>query len=611
MCGVNGIFAYGSSAPTIDRRELLATRDRMSVRGPDGAGEWWSADRRVALAHRRLAIIDLSENGAQPMLSADGTLAITFNGEIYNYPALRAGLEDEGVVFRTKSDTEVLLHLYRRDGPGFVPRLRGMYAFALWDEAERRLLLARDPYGIKPLYLSDDGRTVRFASSVKALVAGGSVDGTADPAGIVGFYCLGSVPEPFTTLRAVAALPAGSLQVFTPAGTAPPRWHSVIAAIFADGAAHPAAPGEVDTLVRAHTLESVRSHLLSDVEVGVFLSAGIDSGAILGLMRDAGQSRIRAITLAFEEFKGTHDDESTLAREVADLYGADQIVRVVGEREFREDAPKILEAMDQPSIDGINTWFIAKAAREAGLKVALSGIGGDELLCGYGSFRAVPGWVRRLAPVGQFSAAGVLSRSLARRSGLFARRPKAAGLLEYAHSLPGAYLLYRALFLPFELDLVLDRGTIAEGLDRLAVVDRLAALLDPAPRDPLSAVAALESGQYLRNQLLRDADWAGMGHSLEIRTPLVDIALLEGLASVTPRMVAGTRKRPLANAPSRPLPAGVTDRAKTGFGIPMGRWLARLVGEAACELGKGHVSRAWACHVAAGHGLGPGLGTAA
>src|SRR5574337_558559 len=207
MCGIAGIFAYDDTAPPGDGCELRRIRDHMAIRGPDGEGEWLSADRRVGFAHRRLAIIDLDPRAAQPMHSPDGALSIVFNGEIYNYRTLRRELEAEGANFRTESDTEVLLHLYRARGEAMVERLRGMFAFAIWDARNQRLFLARDPFGIKPLYLADDGRILRFASQVKALAAGGAISGEVSPAGMAGFFLWGHVPEPWTWLR--AARPTG------------------------------------------------------------------------------------------------------------------------------------------------------------------------------------------------------------------------------------------------------------------------------------------------------------------------------------------------------------------------------------------------------------------
>src|SRR6516165_6395019 len=453
MCGVNGIFAYHPVANVPDEGELLATRDAMRARGPDGSGLWWSSDRRCGLGHRRLSILDLSDRASQPMVSAGGKLVITFNGEIYNYKALRAELETAGVCFRTTSDTEALLHLYARHGAAMVHRLRGMFAFAIWDEMRRELFLARDPYGIKPLYTANDGWTFRFASQVKALLAGGRISRDAEPAGIAGFHLFGSVPEPFTLYRDIRALPAGHTQRVDAAGARGPVPFTKLATILAEGASHPAPITELRERLRAAVLDSVRAHLLADVEVGIFLSAGVDSGALLGLMRDADQRETRAITLGFEEFCGTAEDEAPLAAHVAERYGARHIMRRVSDREFRADLPAIMEAMDQPSIDGVNTWFVAKAAKEAGLKVALSGLGGDELLAGYPSFTDLPRWRRAFGPIaavpGLRRGARLLIRALA--PGFARETPKALGLLEYARSWAGAYLLCRGLFLPYEL----------------------------------------------------------------------------------------------------------------------------------------------------------------
>ncbi|HEX3944644.1 MAG TPA: asparagine synthase (glutamine-hydrolyzing), partial [Rhizomicrobium sp.] len=436
MCGIVGIYSYHPSAPAPDRGELLRIRDHMAQRGPDGAGEWVSSSDRIAFGHRRLSIIDLSNRAAQPMESADGNFVVTFNGEIYNYPALRAELEAEGARFRTTSDTEALLHLYARHGAAMVHRLRGMFAFAIWDETKRGVFLARDPYGIKPLYTANDGWTFRFASQVKALIAGGGVSGDPEPAGIVGFHLFGSVPEPFTLYREIRALPAGHTQWVDACGPREPIQFASLAAVLAAGADNPVSAAELPERVRAGVLGSVRAHLLADVEVGVFLSGGVDSGALLGLLCDAGQREVHAITLAFEEFHGTHEDEAPIAARVAKHYGADHIVQYVSEKEFRQDLPAILEAMDQPSIDGVNTWFVAKAAKQAGLKVALSGLGGDELLAGYPSFAEVPRWRRRYGPFAMVPGLGRLARAFICRSapGLARSRPKVLGLLQYADS---------------------------------------------------------------------------------------------------------------------------------------------------------------------------------
>jgi len=577
MCGINGIFAYHSAVALPSELELLKTRDRMRARGPDGLGAWWNANRRCGLGHRRLSIIDLSERAAQPMVGDGGNLVVTFNGEIYNFPALRTKLEADGVRFVTTSDTEALLHLYARHGAEMVHQLRGMFAFAIWDERKRGLFLARDTYGIKPLYTADDGKTFRFASQVKALLEGGQVSRDLEPAGVVGFYLFGSVPEPFTLYREISALPAGHTQWIDEKGAHTPTPYTSIAEILSDGAHHPIRKTELPQRLHACALDSVRAHLLADVEVGIFLSAGVDSGALLGLMRDAGQRDIRAITLAFDEFRDSPEDEAPHAARIAARYGARHILRRVSEKEFSSDLPAIFDAMDQPSIDGLNTWFIAKAAKEAGLKVALSGIGGDELLAGYPSFIDLPRWRRRFGTFAKLPGFGALARTLVRTLApqLARRQPKALGMFEYSGNWAGAYLLRRGLFLPHELNSILDEEMTREGLRRLDPIGRLATTIMPDPGSDVGRVCALESSHYLRNQLLRDADWAGMAHSLEIRVPLVDAQLLKGFAPALGALVPGEGKAALARSPLLPLPEEIVARAKTGFGVPTGAWMAK------------------------------------
>jgi asparagine synthase (glutamine-hydrolysing) len=576
MCGIAGIYAYHYAANAVDRGELRRIRDHMAARGPDGVGEWYSPNERVGFGHRRLSIIDLSERGAQPMRSADGKLVVTFNGEIYNYRQLRTLLEAKGCKFRTETDTEVLLHLYAEKGEAMVNDLRGMFAFGLWDADKNALLLARDPYGIKPLYYADDGWTFRFASQVKALLAGGKVSRNQEPAGWVGFCLFGSVPEPFTTYQEIRALPAGSTLWVDRVGSGETKHYFSIAYTYctAETRCSPADDEDLKLLAREALLDSVRHHVVADVPVGAFLSSGIDSGALVGLMRDVGQRDIQTVTLAFEEFRGRKEDEAPIAEEIATQYGTRHTTRLVTEREFRDDLPKILDAMDQPTIDGLNTWFVSKAARELGLKVAISGLGGDELFGGYPSFRDVPRCVYALAIPGRIPGLGDLVRRLLSSLGYFSRvaNPKAAGLLKYGGSYAGAYLLRRGLFMPWELETVMGADIARLGLRRLDPIKHIQTRLRPRPMTSFGKVAVLESALYMRNQLLRDTDWASMAHSLEVRVPLVDAKLLSDVAPVTTKN-GSLSKRMLGNSPRVPLPRKVLERPKTGFGTPIQAWL--------------------------------------
>ena len=390
MCGIAGLYAFSPSAPAADRAQLRTIRDHMAARGPDGLGEWFSADGRVAFGHRRLAIIDLSEGGAQPMASADGQLVITFNGEIYNYRELRRELEAEGHVFRSDSDTVVLLQLYAARGEAMLQHLRGMYVFALWDARKQALLLARDPFGIKPLYYTPNragNGTLRFASQVKALLAGGQIDTAPEPAGHAGFFLWGSVPAPFILYRGIRALPAGHCLWVGAQGAAEPQAFCRITDILADAAANPAQGSQHDALdtIGAAMRDSVAAHHVADVPVGIFLSAGIDSALITALSVAHGE-RPHTLTLAFAEYLGTPNDESPLAEQLAAQLGTRHATVMVRKADFIEKRDQLLAAMDQPSIDGVNTWYVSQAAASQGIKVALSGLGDEELLASYPSF---------------------------------------------------------------------------------------------------------------------------------------------------------------------------------------------------------------------------------
>jgi asparagine synthase (glutamine-hydrolysing) len=323
VCGIAAIFNYRTGEP-IDRGELNRIREAMTARGPDDAGDWLSVDGRVGLAHRRLSIIDLSPTGAQPMRNADATLVITFNGEIYNYRELRSELEARGFRFQGTSDTEVLVHLYEAEGEAMVNKLRGMYAFVLWDARKRGLFLARDPFGIKPLYYFDDGQTLRAASQVKALLAGGHIDTAPEPAGHVGFFLWGYVPCPCTLYRGIKGLPAGATLWVDETGNKHERTFCSISRILAEAeSAHtPRSHTPRSTLhaLRPALLDSVRHHLIADVPVGVFLSSGLDSTTVAALAAEHG-STLRTVTLGFEEFKGTANDETALAETVARQLG--------------------------------------------------------------------------------------------------------------------------------------------------------------------------------------------------------------------------------------------------------------------------------------------------
>jgi asparagine synthase (glutamine-hydrolysing) len=598
MCGINGIFSFGAAAPAIDREELLRTREAMFSRGPDAAGAWVSADGRVGLASRRLAILDLSPAGTQPMAAEAGRVQLVLNGEIYNFRQLRAELEAAGYGFRSSGDTAVILALYRRYGEAMLPRLRGMFALAIWDERDgrpRRLLLARDPMGIKPLYYSTGpapppgspvssrspsaagaaaGGQIRFASQVKALEAGGAVSHAVDAAGLAGFLLWGSVPEPWTIRRDVRALPAGHFLIVEEGGAGEPRPFAALAGPLADRApSDPALLGPEEAIE-----ESVTAHLVSDVPVAVFLSAGLDSGLIAALARRHLAEPPVTFTLRFDVLDGTPRDEAPLAAAVARRLGTRHLEHHMTRDDFSHLWPAALAAMDQPSIDGFNTFAVSRAAHAAGLKVVLSGLGGDELFGSYPSFADVPRgaraarWARRLP--GLAAAWPPLARRLA------PSRPKLAALLRLGATLPGSYFLRRALFLPEELPSLMGPEAAAAGLaaydpiaDAGKLLDGLLAAANGHRPDAWQAVQLMESSQYMRNQLLRDSDWASMACSIELRVPLADALLHRRLAAGGFHPARRLGKAALVRRLAPELPAALWQRPKSGFYLPVLEWL--------------------------------------
>lgn len=578
MCGIAGIFAYSPDAPPVDRDEISRICDKMKMRGPDGSGEWGSTDCRVTLGHRRLAIIDLTDAGAQPMGSSDGSLVITFNGEIYNYRELRSELELKGFIFRTNSDTEVLLHLYAERGADMVHSLRGMYAFAIWDERKKGIFLARDPFGIKPLYFSDDGRTLRVASQVKALLAGGNVDTSPEPAGHVGFFLWGHVPEPYTLYRGIRALPAGSsLWLAQSSGTSTTLRTSQIFCSIPDvlkaAEQQPLSMHgpELREYLRETLMDSVRHHLVADVPVGMFLSSGLDSSTLTALASEIVSEQLHTVTLGFREYQGTENDEVPLAEQVARQYGTTHKTIWVEKQDFQGDLQRLLDAMDQPSIDGINSFFVSKAAVQAGLKVVLSGLGGDELFGSYPSFQQIPRLVNRVRPFATIPGLGRGFRLVSAPLLANFTSPKYSGILEYGDSFSGAYLLRRGMFMPWELPRLLDAEMVKEGWRELQTMLRLEETVGGIANNHLK-VSALEMCWYMRNQLLRDTDWASMAHSLETRVPFVDLRVMKRLAP----LFAGTHqvsKREMAATPFTALPSEVTMRPKTGFSVPTNAWI--------------------------------------
>ena len=542
---------------------------QLIARGPDSSGLWISPCGHVALGHRRLAIIDLSPSGAQPMHEATGRYSIVFNGEIFNYRELKKELEPH-FTFRTSSDTEVIMAAWERWGVESLSRLRGMFAFVLWDRELRQLHVARDAFGIKPLYIRQVGTQVWFASQLKALtaVAPGLTENSVAKAG---YFLWGSVPDPLTPFNEVVALPAGHVRSYQDGKEVYSRNWFQFSQTFAAAADCPVPDTlDVQQALRDAMTDTVSAHREADVPVGVFLSAGLDSSTLAALSCELASAQpVQTVTLAFKEYAGTADDESVLAETVARELGTQHTTVQISRTDFSNELPRLFAAMDQPSYDGVNTYFVSKATHEAGLKVALSGLGGDELFGGYASFRQVPNLAQ--AVPGWMQVPGKMVRQAF--SGMTAGigKPKLAGMLEYSGSFERAYQLRRGLFMPWELDQVMAREDAIHALTELATLPSLAAIHQPGAHAQ-TKVSLLESAWFMRHQLLRDADWASMAHSLELRVPLVDVELWKKVLPLR-QLADPVTKRKMALTPVHRLPEAILNRPKTGFSIPVGKWL--------------------------------------
>ncbi|MGH7676741.1 MAG: asparagine synthase (glutamine-hydrolyzing) [Gemmatimonadales bacterium] len=601
MCGLAGIFRLTGRPTVEDAAAVHRMMDAQVHRGPDdwgllvpgslatdaGLGSLTSADGGghvrtypdtagapgAILGSRRLSIIDVSERGRMPMGSADGRLWVTHNGEIYNYRELRAELDGQ-CPFRSQSDTEAILRGYAVWGEGMVPRLRGMFAFALFETSPRpRLLLARDRFGIKPLYYHRDRERLVFASEVRALLRSGMIPEDLNGQALIRFLQLGSVPAPQTTARGVVALAAAhALTADAQRVSSRPYWDLTASCHGSPTAPLAATRHEAAVKTRALLEESMRLHLVSDVPLGIFLSGGIDSSTLVALASRLRPERVTTLSVVFEE---PDFNEAPYARLVAERYGTAHREVVLRAGDLIEGLPRMFAAMDEPTIDGINTYVVSETARRQGLTVVLSGTGADEVFLGYGHFRRSDALDRVRQVLGVLprpARQGLIEAAV--RGGAALGRGKWDRLRYLEHpSLDNAYLLVRGVFGPSQIqDLV--------GVSQVEFESCGAAWppVDPARAGgALGAFGALEFTHYLQNQLLKDTDVLSMAHSIETRVPYLDHPLVEYVASLLPALkLHHHRPKPLlVEALGDSLPQKIWNRPKMGFTLPFEPWLRR------------------------------------
>jgi asparagine synthase (glutamine-hydrolysing) len=570
MCGIAGFISAEEGS---EERERAVSRmcDAMIHRGPDDAG--LISRGSATLGMRRLAIFDPA-HGHQPMGTDDGRFQLVFNGALYNHRELRAKLEAAGRVFRTHCDTEVLLMALAEWGAACLRQLRGMFAFALWDRSNGSLLLARDALGIKPLYYCRTGGGLLFASEVNALLASGRVADDIDPRAVADYLGWLAVPGPRTIRREVQGLGPGECAEWRAGSLEVRSWWSLAALPSAPAPGAARSRAAYTAGLRAQLDGTIRAHLLADVPVGAFLSGGLDSSIVVALMQRAGAAGLKTFSLGFGEAAYS---EAAEAEQTARRLGTDHHTSILTGAEVADDLDRLLAAMDQPTGDGINTYYVSRAAHAGGVKVALSGLGGDELFGGYPAFRRVPRlarwlpWWWRLPAVAR---GAVLSRLDAGRT----RARKLGAVLRHARDVHGVAGLQRQVLTGAERRELLHPDARPAGTAAWAThpqFARLRAELDRA--EPFSLVSGWELRTYMADVLLRDSDTMSMRHALELRVPFVDRPLLEWLWGQPARFKEdrGRPKSGLARAVADALPAAALRRPKRGFTLPLGLWMRR------------------------------------
>lgn len=557
MCGIAGLLTADGSQEQLETL-IQRMQSKLRHRGPDDQGIYISTDRQAAIAHTRLSILDLSPAGHQPMSLADGRYWITFNGEIYNFRELRSTLVAQGEQFHSQTDTEIILKLYQRLGTDCVHQLRGMFAFAIWDDLEKTCFIARDPLGIKPLYYWQAGSTLVFASELRAILATELPTISLSMEGLYGYLVSGSVPEPYTLIEGIHCLAAGHWL----------RWHSgsITQSQYWQINFTSEAIGQPDAAqkVRHALIDSIKHHFISDVPVGIFLSGGIDSTAIVALASQTQANQLHTYSIAFEE---SDWNEGEIAGKVAEHFGTKHTEYKITASLGRKLFPQYLAAIDQPSIDGFNTFCVSQIAHKDGTKVVLSGLGGDELFGGYKSFQKVPQMVRVSSRLKAFHP---LSTLLGMGLEYWGNSPQVKRLGDFLQQTPNsaaAYRSFRGIFSHSEACAIAKRYFP----DRVLPIHPKS---NPSPNLPSleDEVSLLEISCYMRNQLLRDSDVMSMAWGLELRVPLVDRVLLEAISSIPSSMRLAPGKQLLIQAVPE-LPTWVVNRPKQGFLFPFEQWM--------------------------------------
>ncbi|MFM7022538.1 MAG: asparagine synthase (glutamine-hydrolyzing) [Flavobacteriales bacterium] len=554
MCGIVGFYSQ-----TADKVEFQAALQCIAHRGPDDEGIHAVKD-NFLFGHRRLAIIDLSPKGHQPMHSGDGNYTIIFNGEVYNFKEEREILISKGYTFNSHTDTEVILNQYIEYGIGFLKRLRGMFGLAIYDKKQNKVLVARDRMGIKPIYYYHDKSTFAFASELKSLKQFKAVRNEKNPQAISAFLQMGSLPFPSTLSKDILYLEPGAYLEWNEKNELKKDFYfripvnKKVAPVYAE---------EVKTL-RALLLEAVSIRTVADVPFGAFLSGGVDSSVVVALMKLSGVEDLKTFSISFDDKRYS---EAHYAELVAKKFKTDHRTFIVQPSDVKREFHNIVSLMDSPTVDGINTYFVSKFTREAGVIMAMSGLGGDELFGGYNTFEKLP-QLRNAKRKTRFVPNVLLSQAVLLKKDKY--KKLAQHLTSSSNDYASAYLALRGLLTEKDASAIMTTDATfhcAEYLGKL--------LSDFPYQDEADITSFFEARVYMHNQLLRDTDIMSMAHSLEARVPLIDQKLVEFAFSLP----AGFRKgkKMLIDAMYEELPQEVYNRPKQGFLFPFPEWMKKEI----------------------------------
>ncbi len=572
MCGIAGIL---NREEQVTEEQIRRMTDSMSHRGPDSEGLF--LDGELAFGHRRLSIIDLSQAANQPFEDVSGRYVIVFNGEIYNYAEIKPTLAD--YPFRTHGDTEVILAGYIKWGADCLARLRGMYTIVIWDKQERSLFIARDRLGVKPLYFYQDDKSFVFASEIRAILSIGKTNRKIDPTGIAEYFRYQSVGFPFSPVAGIRQIEAGTWMTIKNGDIKTQRyWDPTVKNYAFDFTDKKQVQGKVKELM----LQSVKRRLVSDVPVGAFLSGGIDSSAVVGLMVEAGDPSPNTFNISFDE---SEYDESEYAQLIAKKFNTRHIPIRLEPEVMLEELTNALDAMDTPSGDGINTYVVSKAIHKEGIRVALSGVGGDELFVGYPIFQH---YISLQQKKSLWKTPAFLRNGLSHLLGSGEKKDRMRQFIGLpSPDIEYSYPILRQLLSPAALKEFTSLNESGEGGLAKQLISKSGAL---SKLPFYSQVTAAEYLGYTQQTLLKDTDQMSMANSLEIREPFFDQDLVEFLMSVPDAFKVPVYPKSLLVESLKPLlPDEIVHRKKQGFVFPWKEWMKKEL-KSFCEMHLNHMA---------------------